>query len=251
MAISYSERFQQKEAVTAYENKEYGAESYSTRIWQLQRPLVEKTLADFQAAQSKPVQLLDFACGTGRVLACVENFAETADGVDISESMISVARTRCRRARLLVGDVLANPGLLGGKQYDVITCFRLLLNLEPELRGRILERLRQSLRPGGLLVVNIHGNSRSLRHPAIRWRRWREKSAKTDAMLNEMSPGEAEKLLAATGFSVLHRAGFGMMPPGLYKTPLRSLAFGLDRLLAGQTGWSAWSVDILYVCRPV
>ena len=250
MTISYSQRFQQPEAVAAYETREYGAESYSTRIWQLQRPWVEKILADFKIRHRNALRLLDFACGTGRVLACVEAFADEADGVDISEAMVSVARTRCRRARLRVGDVLADPGLLE-KKYDVITCFRLLLNLEPALRGRILGQLRQALSgPEGLLLVNIHGNSHSLRHPAVRWRRWRERSAPSGVMLNEMSPVETEKLLQENGFRVLRKAGFGILPPGLYKTPLRGAAFAMDRLAAGEGAWSRWSVDVLFVCAP-
>src|ERR1700760_3165464 len=100
MTTSYSQRFQHGEAVAAYETKEYGAESYSTRIWQMQRPVVEQILADFKSRHSGSLQLLDFACGTGRVLACVETLADTADGIDISESMVSVARTKCHRARL-------------------------------------------------------------------------------------------------------------------------------------------------------
>jgi SAM-dependent methyltransferase len=250
MTISYSERFQQKAAVESYDANEYAAGSYSTRIWQLQRPVLEKLLANFRGTQSGPTLLLDFACGTGRVLSWVEQFADTADGIDISEQMVAVARAKCSRARLQVGDVLANPELLG-KNYDVITCFRLLLNLEPEMRARILRELRKLIRePDGLLLVNVHGNLRSLRHPAILWRRWREQTAKSDIMLNEMSPTETDKLLWENGFRVMRKIGFGILPPGFYKTPLRNAAFAADKFLAGENAWTNWSVDILFVCSP-
>ena len=249
MTISYSARFQEKEAVESYDAKEYAAGSYSASIWQLQRPVVEKFLSDFRQLRTGPSRLLDFACGTGRVLSCVEQFADTADGIDISENMIAVARTKCRRARLQVGDILASPELLQ-KDYDIITCFRLLLNLEPEMRGRILSQLRGVIGPEGRLLVNIHGNSRSLRHPAIVWRRWRERKQKSDAMLNEMSPGETEKLLWESGFRVVRKMGFGIWPPRFYRTPLRHVALATDRFLAGENIWNNWSVDILYVCSP-
>jgi SAM-dependent methyltransferase len=254
MTTSYSQRFQEPEAVAAYETKEYGVESYSTRIWQMQRPVVEKVLADFKTKHSGPLQLLDFACGTGRVLSCVESFADTADGIDISEPMVSVARTKCRRARLQVGDILANPELLG--KYDIVTCFRLLLNLEPELRLRILRELRKVIRtPDGLLLANVHGNTHSLRHPAIVWRRRQGRqpdtqSAQPDVMANEMSVAEAEALFWESGFRVIQKTGFGILPPGFYKTPLRNAAVAVDRFLAGKAGWNNWSVDILFVCRP-
>lgn len=251
MTISYADRFQEQDAVTAYEAEEYGAASYSTGIWRLQRPVLEQVVKDFRAAQSGPVRLLDFACGTGRVLSALEPLVDAADGVDISENMVAAARRKCIKARLLVGDVLARPELLQ-PSYEVISCFRFVLNVEPELRQRVLQRLRQVLRsPDGLLLVNVHGNSHSLRHPAIVWRRWRERGHRSNAMRNEMAPAEAKRLLVASGFEIVRSFGFGMLPPTLYRTPLRRAAFALDRALAGEHGWSDWSVDILFVCRPV
>lgn len=248
MTISYSNRFQQLEAVNAYETAEYAAGSYSSRIWALQRPLVEQVVGDFRRQHTGPLRLLDFACGTGRVLSCLENLADTSDGIDISENMVAVARTKCTKARLQVGDVLANPGLLQGP-YDLISCFRFLLNVESELRQRALARLREVLRaPGGMLLVNVHGSSRSLRHPAIMWRRWRNRNP--ESMLNEMSPTEAKRLLWDSGFEIVREFGFGILPPTLYRTPLRGLAYAGDRLCAGDNFWTTFSIDLLYVCRP-
>jgi SAM-dependent methyltransferase len=250
MTSSYADRFQQKDAVTFYDAAEYGTESYATGIWQLQRPVLEQVVKDFRAAQSGPVRLLDFACGTGRVLSALEPLVDAADGMDISENMVAVARSRCPKARLLVGDVLARPDLLQ-TNYDLISCFRFVLNAEPELRGRVLRRLRQALRsPGGLLLVNVHGNSRSLRHPAIVWRRWRERAGKNDVMLNEMSPAVAKRLLAESGFEIVRQFGFGILPPTLYRTPLRRAAAAVDRSLGGGNFLNDWSIDMLFVCRP-
>jgi SAM-dependent methyltransferase len=252
MSIRYADRFQQQASVNFYEAEEYGAESYSSHIWQLQLPVLAQLVQDFCAAQSGPVRLLDFACGTGRVLAALAPLVAAADGVDISENMVAVARGKCLNARLQVGDVLAQPELLQ-PGYDVVSCFRFVLNAEPELRGKILRRLRQLLRvPGGLLLVNMHGNSRSLRHPAIVWRRWRERGQRhRETMLNEMSPVAMKKLLAASGFEIVRQFGFGMLPPTLYRTPLRRAAFAGDRALAGEHIWNNLSVDILFACRPV
>jgi hypothetical protein len=72
MTVSYSNRFQQKDVVASYETNEYGKDSYSTSIWQMQRPVVEQLLKNFRETRSEPVRLLDFACGTGRVLSVLE-----------------------------------------------------------------------------------------------------------------------------------------------------------------------------------
>ncbi len=248
---TYSERFQDSAAVADYESKEYGAGSYSSRIWEMQRPAVEKILADFRAQQTGPVRLLDFACGTGRVISTLESLVDSAAGIDISPNMVAVAREKCRRASLRVGDILTQPELLAGK-FDVITTFRFLLNVEPAVRRGVLKKLREVLRtPDGLLIVNVHGNSRSLRHPAIVWRRRRERAQPTGAMLNEMSPAETRQLLHDCGFQIVRQFGFGMLPPTLYRTPLRGLVEAIDRSLAGKFFLSNLSIDMMFVCRPL
>jgi len=94
MTTSYSARFQEVEAVRFYESNEYGSGSYSTAIWQLQRPVLERILTDFRRERKEPVRLLDFACGTGRVLASLEALVDSAEGIDISENMVAMARTK-------------------------------------------------------------------------------------------------------------------------------------------------------------
>lgn len=247
---AYSSRFQDPASVEAYESKEYGATSYSSQIWQWQRPVVEQVLRDFQRGRTGPLRLLDFACGTGRVLACVESLADVAEGVDISENMVALARAKCRKAQLKVGNILSQPELLQ-KPYDVITAFRFLLNVEPGVRQAVLQRLREViLAPAGLLLLNVHGNSRSLRHPAIVWRRWRERSHPSGTMLNEMSPDETKTLLHASGFQVVRQYGFGILPPTLYRTPFRKPAAAVDKLFAGDNQWRNFSIDMMFVCQP-
>jgi len=251
MNVSYAGRFRNKAAVADYEAREYGAGSYASCIWDLQRPVLEKLVQAERREGRGLLRLLDFACGTGRVLAVLEPLVDAADGVDLSAEMVALARVKCQKSRMLVGDILTEPQLLQ-KNYDLISCFRFLLNVEPELRRRLLKRLREVLRePDGLLLVNVHGNSRSLRHPALLWRRWRERTNHSGAMLNEMSPGETRMLLHESGFQVVRQFGFGMLPPTLYRTPLRGLATGVDRALAGDNWCNDLAIDLLFVCRPV
>jgi SAM-dependent methyltransferase len=250
-AVSYSTRFKDTAAVEAYEFHEYGAASYASQVWQWQQPVVEEIVRYHQRQRNAPLRLLDFACGTGRVLTCLESLVETAEGIDISENMVALARAKCRKAQFKIGDILTQPGMLG-KNYDVITAFRFLLNVEPAIRRRVLSQLRGVVRePDGLLILNVHGNSHSLRHPAIAWRRWRERSQPTGTMLNEMSPEETKGLLREAGFQVVRQLGFGMLPSTLYRTPLRGPTAAVDRFLAGDNCFRNWSIDMLLVCQPV
>ena len=43
-------------------------------------------------------------------------------------------------------------------------------------------------------------------------------------MLNELSPAGAQRLLAESGFEIVRQFGFGLLPPTLYRTPLRRAA---------------------------
>ena len=55
MTISYSDRFRPKDAVEFYDSSEYGAGSYSTAIWRLQQPVIERILKDFRRQRTEPV----------------------------------------------------------------------------------------------------------------------------------------------------------------------------------------------------
>jgi len=83
------------------------------------------------------------------------------------------------------------------------------------------------------------------------WRRWRERSRPSGAMLNEMSPGETRTLLREGGFEVVQQLGIGLLPPTLYRTPARGLAQALDKSLAARSCGKNWSIDLMFACRPI
>ena len=253
--IAYADRFQAQDAVDSYESSEYGQHSYSTFIWNLQQPVLTQLLSDLKLERAAPMRLLDFACGTGRILASVEALVDEAEGIDISERMVKIAREKCPRASLSVGDVARQPDLLHGP-YDVITCFRFVLNVEPDVGRDALRTLRGAIsEPDGRLIFTVHGNSRSLRHASIAWKRWRmgknAAAARDDVMLNEMSPAEAWRLVAECGFEVVEQMGFGILPQRLYRTPLRGFAAMVDSFAASRRLWKNHSIELLFVCRPV
>jgi len=76
--------------------------SYVALLWELERKALDDLVPSSNGAQ---LDYLDFACGTGRVLAYLEERMATAAGVDVSSSMLAEARRRTRRARLVEADV--------------------------------------------------------------------------------------------------------------------------------------------------
>ncbi len=109
-----------------------------------------------------PAKLLDFACGTGRILSVVEDKVASSDGVDISEEMAMLAKGKCSRSNISVGNIVTNPDLANA-DYGIVTSFRFLLNTDPLTREQVLIELRKRLANSkGVLIVNVHGNRSSL-----------------------------------------------------------------------------------------
>ncbi len=135
--------------------------------WEVERRLLIDILSSPVADEIYSVA--DFACGTGRVLEFLSSHFPSATGIDISPEMLSRARLRCPRATLILGDVTADPALAHGP-FDLITAFRFFLNAEPTLQSEVLTWMRNSLRPGGMVVANFHLNPASLRGCYLRLR---------------------------------------------------------------------------------
>jgi len=246
---SYPKRFLKREAAEAYAQSEYGAESYASAIWTLQAPQVRSLLEEIR--QQHPTgRHLDFACGTGRITRLTEEIFAEVDALDISPAMVEVARAAGRQARFHVGNILESPNLCPGP-YASITSFRFLLNIDPSLRVPVLTQLCHRLKPDGMLILNLHGNRHSLRHPAILWKRWRHTNDpdKDELMLNDMSQGEVENCLEAAGFFIERVYGTGVLPPTVYRWPLRALWRRMDRRLSGLSWLNRFCIDLIFVCR--
>jgi SAM-dependent methyltransferase len=152
-----------------------------------------------------PQSVADFACGTGRVLEFLGRYDESPVGIDISPDMLDLARDRCPRATVVLGDVTTTPALAPGP-FDLITAFRFFLNAEPDLRIAALAWMRGALRPGGLVVANFHLNPVSLRGAYLRLRM----TAATRPPM--MTLEEARQLFVAHGFTVHEILGYGFLP---------------------------------------
>ncbi len=163
--------------------------------------------------------------------------------------MVDLARKEDSKTTFFVGNILESPELCPGP-YASITSFRFLLNVDPVLRPPILDQLNRRLLPNGALIVDLHGNRRSLRHPAILWKKWkyRHGAAPANVMLNEMSQAEVEKLLEIAGFQVEEIHGFGILPPTLYRLPLNSIWRALDGWLSHLEWLNPYSIDLVFVC---
>ena len=111
---------------------------------------LEESVVPALLAESPPGRALDAACGTGRHTARLVDLGHDVIGVDETEAMLSVARTRVPGAYFQVGALTALP--LGNGEVDLAVCSLALTHLA-ELRPAVAE-LRRVLRAGGRVVVS-------------------------------------------------------------------------------------------------
>ena len=170
--------------------------------WRLEQQLLDEIVQSHEAIG----QVLDFACGTGRILGYLRQHFPHVHGLDISPQMLTIAQEYVADADLLCTDVTAGNTPLQTR-FDLITAFRFFLNAEPSLRADALRWIHTHLQDDGLLVCNFHLNSRSL---IGLWKRsrWRLRGRTPQPTL---SLKEANQLLHDNGFQVLKVYGYGLL----------------------------------------
>jgi len=213
--------------------------------WQyFEKPYLKKLFA--RLGKEFPGRYLDFACGTGRILQLGAPYFAESFGIDVSETMLAVARRSAPTTRLIRADVTTGPPDVG--PFTVISLFRFLLNAEDCLREDVLRWLRVVIAPQSVLVVNNHLNRSSISGVSRRVRNL----ASSRHRYPVLSDGEVENLMRACGFSIFERYGFGFLPPNRYHNilPLALLA-SLERRLQRITALQPYTQDRIYLCHPV
>lgn len=112
-------------------------------------------------AEKKNQRLLDLGCGTGYSLIWLRerfNFAE-ADGVDLSQHAAAFWHARgLDTVALATADKLP----FGENEFDLVTCFDVIYQLNDERASKAVSEMHRVLKPGGLLFI---------REPAYQWMR--------------------------------------------------------------------------------
>ncbi|MHC4203209.1 MAG: class I SAM-dependent DNA methyltransferase [Planctomycetota bacterium] len=220
-----------------YQNK-----SWQRFLWSREQEIILKILEKFFAG--KDVHLLDFACGTGRITQLLENRVKTSTGVDVSGSMLTVAKEKLKRTELIEADITADNVLKPGK-YNLITAFRFFLNAEPELRSAAIKELAYLLDEDGYLVFNNHQNSGS---PWIRLRYAHYRKKNPEGTFNVMSIEQMTKLVEGAGLEIIK-----VYPIGFFHPPKVPVSFQINRAIDRVTSkfkfLNRFSESPIAVCR--
>lgn len=244
MIADYTQVFQDPDAVEKYEHVIYAPNSYASHISDRQRAYLRNLVTRTFGAQ-RPVQH-DFACGTGRAVRALHGLVRQAHGYDTSTEMMAKAAALGAQARWhhVTADGPA-PVPVQEVAPAVVTMFRLMLNVDDDVRHRALAFAAAALpdADAGLLVVENHGNARSVRHLHARRhsrQRW----------FAELSHDTMTRLLGEHGFEVVERRGFSMLSPGYYRRlGLSTVARAVDAAVTRLPRADSVAVNVLYVAR--
>lgn len=198
-----------------YDEKLFSPGSFDAAIWEREQRLLDDVMNRYVRHRES---CLDFACGTGRVLAHIEPHFRSAVGLDISATMLEAATRRVEAATLVQGDGTRDPDVLRGQQFDFITAFRFFLNAQPSLRDEAMAFLASALKDrDSRLLFNVHGNRYSTRALVA------AKARLTGEQFSSMSVQESRALAARHGLEVVGWYGIGSYDKALLRVmPLRT-----------------------------
>lgn len=114
--------------------------------WSLRRG--EIILKFFQSLRLQNPEILDFGCGTGWLSERLANFGPVT-GVDLAESAIATARTRCTGCKFIAGDFFKIQ--LPAGHFDVVVSQEVVAHVPDQ--AAYIERAARLLKPGGHLII--------------------------------------------------------------------------------------------------
>jgi len=227
--ISYRESHKYEGKGAEYEAY-YRNKAWKRFLWSREQEILLRILEKYFT--NRDVHLLDFACGTGRITELLENRVKTSTGIDVSGSMLAVAKKKLKRTEIIETDITAE-NILKPRKFNLITAFRFFLNAEPELRSAAIKAIAELLDEDGYLVFNNHQNSGS---PWIKLRHAHHRKKNPEVTFNVMSIGQMKKLAEGAGLEIVE-----IYPVGFFNPPKVPVSYRLNRAI----DWAAGKFNVL------
>jgi SAM-dependent methyltransferase len=208
-------------------------------IWYFERRILDALLRTLYAGTT--VTHLDFACGTGRILKYCSGRAIISVGVDLSPSMLAVARRYNRAAEIIEAD-LTREDVLGDRKFNFVTAFRFFAQAQPELRREAMRAIVRHLHVDGYVVFNNHMNTGSTRGWLVRLLARRS--------VPGMSMSEVKGMLDEAGLEVVRSYPLSILPASDSHTLLPLfLLRRVEAMLSGCWPLQSLGENIVLVCR--
>jgi len=245
MSQQYSYRDSHKYAGkgTEYESY-YEKQSWQRFLWSRERRIILRILEKYYTGRD--IHLLDFACGTGRITHLLEQRVKTSTGVDVSGSMLAIAREKLKRTELIEADI-TNNNILEGRKFNLITAFRFFVNAEPELRTAAIKSLTKFLSEDGYFVFNNHQSYESPWNKILHKRHERKNP---DGIFNVMTIDEMERLVEGAGMEIVEIYPVGFFHPPKIAVP-QILTKTIENICCKFKGLTRLSESPIAVCKRI
>ncbi len=108
-------------------------------------------------AEFAPQSVLDFGCGVGRLVVPFAHLAPRVVGVDVSPSMLAEARRQCDARAAAHAELVLSDDELRRVQgpFDLVHSAIVLQHIEVERGRRLVLRLLELTRPGGVAALHL------------------------------------------------------------------------------------------------
>ena len=107
-----------------------------------------------QRFSGKPIDAIDFGCGTGFMIDLLVEFVECVHGIDITQEMLDEVDLSSGKVSLSLGQVENTP--FKQNQFDLATAYSFLDHLS-DIRI-FLEETHRVLKPGGVFYTGLNPN---------------------------------------------------------------------------------------------
>ena len=224
--------------------------NYRKSIWDWEQKVLGNIL---QKKLNSNSTILDFACGTGRILKFLSSLSDNVTGVDVSDSMLEVTRKNIPDVEIIQADITVDNVLIKDRKFDVITAFRFFLNAQNPLRIEVLNALHPLLKKDGIFILNNHGNALGIGTFLGKWAiSAKNKFRKSDEAFtyNILSEGKLKKLLHESGYTITGTYHRNVFPILNEKTKFDfSKVTKLEDWFSSRKFFRPFARNIIYVCQ--
>lgn len=224
-----------------YEEEIYGKGSYDDLMWERERPILLHEFEGFKK-HHEIISYLDFGFGTGRITQLFEQRVQASVGVDISQSMIEIAKRKLSHTELVLADLTRND-ILNGRTFDLITAFRVFLNAGPVMREDMMCILVPKLKKDGVMIFNFHGNILSYRIFTKIWLLCKGRH------LNTVSYWEVKRFVDRHNLRIIRWYGLGVIPKIFYRFLGKRFMLTLDTYISKFPGSRYFAYNLIFVCE--
>lgn len=156
--------------------------------------MIQRFVTEVDASPDRKV--IDAGCGTGRLAAHLRNAGLNVTGVDLSPTMVRVARRLNPEIEFTAGELTALPA--DGGSADGVVSWYSIIHLEPDAIDTVAREFARVLRPGGAALVAFQAGSGS---------RALTRAYGHDVVLRTElhNPGDVTRSFAAHGFEPMEQ----------------------------------------------